>query len=67
MYLDLFDAKPRIRELHLGGGTPTFFSATNLEKLIQGILESAIVCENAEFSFEAHPANTSHEHLLTLS
>ena len=29
LYLQLFEQKPIIRELHLGGGTPTFFSAEN--------------------------------------
>lgn len=27
MYVALFNEKPRIKEIHLGGGTPTFFSA----------------------------------------
>src|SRR5476649_1912333 len=30
-YLKIFKAKPVIREIHLGGGTPTFFKAENLE------------------------------------
>ena len=66
MYLKVFKGIPRIKELHLGGGTPTFFSAKNLEKLIDGILKEASVCNGAEFSFEAHPNNTSIEHLITL-
>lgn len=66
MYLKVFKGTPRIKELHLGGGTPTFFSAKNLEKLIDGILKEASVCNDAEFSFEAHPNNTSIEHLITL-
>ncbi len=66
MYLKVFKGTPRIKELHLGGGTPTFFSAKNLEKLIDGILKEASVCNGAEFSFEAHPNNTSIEHLITL-
>src|SRR3569623_1323644 len=39
MYKTIMGATPIIRELHLGGGTPTFFSATNLEMLIKGILQ----------------------------
>ena len=31
MYLDTLGEMPIIRELHLGGGTPTFFSAVNLQ------------------------------------
>jgi len=66
LYCALFDEKPRIKELHLGGGTPTFFSAENLAKLINGIMATAEKCDDYEFSFEAHPNNTTTEHLQTL-
>lgn len=66
MYLKVFDEKPRIKEIHLGGGTPTFFSSENLKLLIEGILSKAIVCKEAEFSFEAHPNNTNGSHLKAL-
>ena len=66
LYCDLFDEKPRIKEIHLGGGTPTFFSAENLKELIEGILEPSELCEEYEFSFEAHPNNTTEQHLKTL-
>ncbi len=66
LYLDLLGEKPRLRELHLGGGTPTFFQPENLQKLLTGILDKVEICEDANFSFEAHPHNTSPEHLQTL-
>ncbi|WP_116524845.1 oxygen-independent coproporphyrinogen III oxidase [Seonamhaeicola aphaedonensis] len=66
LYLELFDEKPIIKELHLGGGTPTFFSPENLSLLINGILNDAVLAENYEFSFEGHPNNTTREHLQTL-
>lgn len=66
MYRALLGDKPLIREIHLGGGTPTFFSATNLQTLINGLLADSEVHPDAEFSFEAHPANTTAEHLKTL-
>lgn len=66
MYCEILGCKPRIREIHFGGGTPTFFSAENLEKLIQGIFENAEIMADADFSFEAHPANTTSAHLKTL-
>jgi oxygen-independent coproporphyrinogen-3 oxidase len=50
----------------LGGGTPTFFSAENLELLIRGILTKAETATEYEFSFEGHPNNTTREHLQTL-
>jgi oxygen-independent coproporphyrinogen-3 oxidase len=66
LYLNLFETAPRIREMHLGGGTPTFFSPANLRELIQGILSSSVMCPDAQFSFEAHPNNTTTEHLEVL-
>lgn len=66
MYQQIFTDKPVIRELHLGGGTPTFFNAENLKMLIEGILAPASVHPEAEFSFEAHPGNTTELHLRTL-
>jgi oxygen-independent coproporphyrinogen-3 oxidase len=66
LYKEIFETTPRIKEIHLGGGTPTFFSPANLKKLINGILENNIVCQDAEFSFEAHPNNTTPQHLQSL-
>ncbi|MFV9483548.1 oxygen-independent coproporphyrinogen III oxidase [Christiangramia sp. ASW11-125] len=63
MYCTLFPEKPVIRELHLGGGTPTFFSAENLGYLLEGIFKRAKRSKASEFSFEGHPNNTSREHL----
>ena len=51
LYLQILGKKPVIKELHLGGGTPTFFSAENLQLLIQGILAHATPHEDAAFSF----------------
>lgn len=66
LYLELFDSRPIIKELHLGGGTPTFFSPRNLTKLIQGIFKDADRAPEWEFSFEGHPNNTTKDHLQTL-
>jgi oxygen-independent coproporphyrinogen-3 oxidase len=66
MYRNIFGAIPQVRELHLGGGTPTFFSAANLKWLISYILEDVRIHKDAEFSFEGHPNNTTTEHLKTL-
>lgn len=66
LYCDLLPETPNIKEVHLGGGTPTFFSAQNLEILISGIFSRAKAMENYELSFEGHPNNTSKEHLQIL-
>jgi oxygen-independent coproporphyrinogen III oxidase len=57
---------PVIKELHLGGGTPTFFSPENLKKLISAILKSSLVHPRHDFSFEGHPNNTTKMHLKVL-
>lgn len=66
-YLGLFDGLPKIAGIHLGGGTPTFFSAQNLHFLISRILKLAEVLPNHEFSFEGHPNNTTIGHLQVLA
>jgi oxygen-independent coproporphyrinogen III oxidase len=66
MYRETMGGIPVIREIHLGGGTPTFFSHTNLQWLISGITEGCQIHPKAEFSFEGHPGNTTVEHLRAL-
>lgn len=66
LYLDIFPERPVLRELHLGGGTPTFFSPANLERLVRGILQHVDLPEQYEFGFEAHPGSTTREHLRVL-
>lgn len=66
LYCAFFESKPKIKELHLGGGTPTFFSSENLILLIGGLFEHATKTKNSVFSFEGHPNNTTKKHLQTL-
>jgi len=66
LYLAKFQYKPLIKEIHLGGGTPTFFSPENLKKLIEGILQNSIVDPHIQMSLEGHPNHTSARHLQTL-
>ncbi len=66
LYCDLLSEQPNIKEIHLGGGTPTFFSPENLTTLINGLFTRAKKAPNYEFSFEGHPNNTTRIHLQTL-
>lgn len=66
MYKVRFDDVPQIREIHLGGGTPTFFSPANLTELIKGLLNGCEIHREHEFSFEGHPNNTTEEQLRAL-
>ena len=66
LYCDMLNARPKIKEIHLGGGTPTFFSSENLRQLIDGIFKRADKFTDFEFSYEGHPNHTSEEQLQTL-
>lgn len=66
LYCKQLDEKPMIKEIHLGGGTPTFFSPKNLEDLMNGLFSYAVKAPNYEFSFEGHPNNTTYAHLQKL-
>lgn len=63
-YQQLFDNELRIAELHLGGGTPTFFDPTLLATFLSDLLRDRT--DESELSFEGHPNNTSDEHLRLL-
>ena len=67
MYCELLEKRPVIKELHLGGGTPTFFSPENLKLLLNGIFRISVKSPDVELSFEGHPNNTTKQHLETLS
>ncbi len=67
LYNAQFHFTPVIRELHFGGGTPTFFAPDQLIRLVRSIFgKESIDPESAQLGFEAHPNNTSDEHLEKL-
>ena len=66
LYCALLVEKPVIKEIHLGGGTPTFFFFFFIQQLVQGILDKSEIADAHEFSFEGHPNNTTKEHLQAL-
>lgn len=60
-YCDRLGFIPTINSLHFGGGTPTFLTPENLEKLITKLTFNKK--ENFTGSIEIDPRNTSIEHL----
>jgi len=66
LYRRLMYQAPIIREIHLGGGTPTFFSAENLQRIADIFLKDSIIHPQHEFSIEGHPNNTTTEQLEVL-
>ncbi len=67
IYTDSMSKRPLIKELHLGGGTPTFFAPAELGRLIDGIFTSADPAPQHSYSFEAHPDSTTQAHLEVLA
>ncbi len=65
-YLEKLPKPILLSEIHLGGGTPTFLSPSEIETLMQGILSSVSLTEGAGFSVEADPRVTTNEHLAKL-
>lgn len=66
IYRSYIDGDIILKELHLGGGTPTFFSSENLKFLINELTKDVIIHPEFEGSFEGHPNNTTDEHLVAL-
>ena len=66
IYQSILGHRPLIKQLHFGGGTPTFFSPENLQMLLDGIFNIADKASEIEFSFEGHPNNTTTNHLNVL-
>lgn len=66
IYRDQIQGIIVLKELHLGGGTPTFFSPEKLKYLILQLYKDVRLSEYFEGSFEGHPNNTTSEHLQVL-
>ena len=58
--------RPRLQQISFGGGTPTFLSSTELERLFRGITDCFEISPEAEISIEVDPRVTTDEHLRTL-
>lgn len=55
MYADLMPNRPSVSQLHLGGGTPTFLSNEQLQRLMDVVNQHFSLQENGEYSIEIDP------------
>ncbi len=64
----LFDKDRKLRQLHLGGGTPTYLDDQQLWRLMQGIQQafSLATSEDREFSVEIDPRTVGNETMAIL-
>ncbi|MEL6867893.1 MAG: coproporphyrinogen III oxidase, partial [Bacteroidota bacterium] len=59
IYRTAMKGQPLLEELHLGGGTPTFFSPENLRELLSWIVDTSSIAPQHNFSFEAHSGSSN--------
>ena len=57
----------RVAQFHLGGGTPTYFSPTQLDRLVAGFARHFEFLPHAELAVEVDPRVTNEAHLDTLA
>jgi oxygen-independent coproporphyrinogen-3 oxidase len=62
----LMDRTRPVTQIHLGGGTPTFFPPADLRRLGALIREIFSVGPDCEFSVEIDPRRLTHEHVVAL-
>ncbi len=67
LHAPYFDDYPTLSQLHLGGGTPTFFSDDELRELMQHIKEMFHFPEHGEYAIEVDPRTVDKARLKTLS
>lgn len=56
----------RFAQLHLGGGTPTYYTPAQLRQMLRSLLTHFTPLPGAELAFEADPRVTSKEHIDAL-
>jgi oxygen-independent coproporphyrinogen-3 oxidase len=56
-----------VTQLHLGGGTPTYLSPQQLQRLVQKLKQHFTLEHQAELSVEVDPRVTTREHLEALA
>lgn len=57
----------QVAQIHWGGGTPTYLTPDQIERLFEAITRRFSLQEGAEVAIEVDPRVTTHEHLDTLS
>jgi oxygen-independent coproporphyrinogen-3 oxidase len=68
MHGDATDWDRKVRQLHLGGGTPTYYTADQIEQLMHQVHRyfSIISDEDRDYSIEIDPRTVGYQYLLRL-
>ncbi len=62
----LTDPRRRVRQLHWGGGTPTYLRPADIRRLMEAMRSRFTIAEDAEMGCEADPRELAREHLMAL-
>jgi oxygen-independent coproporphyrinogen-3 oxidase len=63
----LVSKKRKVRQVHFGGGTPTFLPPDALDRLIRDLKSRFDFAADAELGVEVHPNETRREHLEVMA
>ena len=66
LYVERVGKGRRVIQMHLGGGTPTYFEPEQLEELMDHTKANFTITEQDEVSIEVDPVVTTRKHLETL-
>jgi len=68
MHGELIDHDRKVQQLHLGGGTPTFYSAEQIEMLMNQVRRyfSLVSTDDRDYSIEIDPRTVGYQYLLAL-
>ena len=56
----------KLKQIHLGGGTPTFLSPSQLTRLMETVYEHFSLSEDPEIAIEVDPRVTTKKHFIAL-
>jgi oxygen-independent coproporphyrinogen-3 oxidase len=65
-FADVFPVPGEVRQIHLGGGSPTFLSPAQLQRLWSRLQRRFSIAKDAEIAIEIDPRTTTLEHLQML-
>jgi oxygen-independent coproporphyrinogen-3 oxidase len=65
---ELIDSDRKVQQLHLGGGTPTFYTADQIEMLMNQVRRyfTLVSSDERDYSIEIDPRTVGYQYLLSL-
>ena len=66
---ELIDHDRKVQQLHLGGGTPTFYTVEQIESLMNQVRRyfTLVSAEDRDYSIEIDPRTVGYKYLLSLA